>query len=114
MRASTAVQGLVFTLAIADDVPGRVIGDAARVRQILFNLVANAIKFTPEGRVAVAVRLGPAQSPNSNSTSATPVSASNRPISHASSVPSHRSTHQRHARSAGLDSDSPPAMNSPA
>jgi CheY-like chemotaxis protein len=48
-------QGLDVVLRIAPDVPERVVGDAGRIRQILTNLLGNAIKFTEKGHVLVDV-----------------------------------------------------------
>ena len=41
----------------ADNLPKHVIGDALRFKQILTNLISNAIKFTPDGDIIVRVRM---------------------------------------------------------
>jgi signal transduction histidine kinase/CheY-like chemotaxis protein len=49
-------KGLELICDIAPDVPAHVVGDPTRIRQVVTNLVANALKFTEQGHVLVAVR----------------------------------------------------------
>jgi len=55
-REKARVKGLAIEHDVAADVPARLLGDTARVRQILKNLVGNAIKFTSEGSIRVSAQ----------------------------------------------------------
>ncbi|MFO0589676.1 MAG: response regulator [Polyangiaceae bacterium] len=53
--ATAAQKGLELTATLADGAPARIVGDAARFRQVLVNLLGNAVKFTEKGEIAVRV-----------------------------------------------------------
>jgi len=60
--ASAAEKGLALEARMAPDVPDTVIGDPLRLKQVLTNLVDNAVKFTAVGGVTVTIdRLPPAE-----------------------------------------------------
>lgn len=50
-------KGLDIACLVAPDIPAPLIGDPTRIRQILSNLVSNAVKFTAQGEVVVSARL---------------------------------------------------------
>jgi PAS domain S-box-containing protein len=49
-------KGLEFIFDVASEVPTNVVGDPARIRQVLVNLVGNSIKFTERGEIEIKVQ----------------------------------------------------------
>ncbi|UJJ57413.1 hybrid sensor histidine kinase/response regulator [Rhodanobacter denitrificans] len=52
-------KGIRFVLALADELPAQLLGDAVRIKQILLNLANNALKFTEHGSVTLSAQRQP-------------------------------------------------------
>jgi len=55
LAPKAAEKGLDLAYIVADQTPSTIVGDVARLRQILVNLLGNAVKFTDQGEVVVSV-----------------------------------------------------------
>jgi PAS domain S-box-containing protein len=63
IRVKAEEKSLLFDYQAAPDLPAAVTVDDKRLRQVLLNLLGNAVKFTDRGAVALRVRLVPSDSP---------------------------------------------------
>ena len=53
MRFPIEQKGLKLKLKISKNMPNKILGDVKRIKQVLFNLLGNAVKFTFTGHIAV-------------------------------------------------------------
>ncbi len=59
IRVEAEKQGLTLAVALDERIPHLVQGDPVRLGQILYNLLGNAVKFTPSGKISLSVNLDP-------------------------------------------------------
>jgi len=57
LRGQAAVKRLELSWDVAPDVPDNLLGDADKLRQVLYNIVGNGVKFTDSGRVEMRAEL---------------------------------------------------------
>ncbi len=58
VRPAAAAKGLELRVEATPDLPETIVADATRLRQIVVNLLGNAVKFTDRGRVTLGLRVG--------------------------------------------------------
>jgi len=56
-------KGLCLEVSIADNAPGRVMGDPLRLHQVLLHLLSNAVKFTDAGKARIEISVACSSSP---------------------------------------------------
>jgi signal transduction histidine kinase/CheY-like chemotaxis protein len=76
LELKAAEKQLTFITDISESVPDVLIGDPARLTQVLLNLVGNAVKFTDKGSVILQVKNGTGDHPSSSS----PLTSSSIPV----------------------------------
>ncbi|MBE9011132.1 PAS domain S-box protein [Pseudanabaenaceae cyanobacterium LEGE 13415] len=68
LNAEAIEKTLTLTSEIDPTIPDAIVGDVTRLRQILVNLISNAIKFTPQGGISVKVSLNRSNPSNCQTT----------------------------------------------
>ncbi|BEI82425.1 hypothetical protein CcaverHIS002_0302930 [Cutaneotrichosporon cavernicola] len=68
-QTETQRRGIQFVVTMADDLPQMVIGDSRKIKTVVSNLVANAVKYTREGSIEVTCGLEPKGQPTPDSVS---------------------------------------------
>lgn len=65
-QIQVVAKGLALHFNLADAVPRYIVGDEGKLRQVLINLIGNAIKFTPTGQIAVTLEAEMSQEPDTS------------------------------------------------
>ncbi|MEM1125114.1 MAG: PAS domain S-box protein [Bacteroidota bacterium] len=60
LRPRALATGLALEIQVSDDVPDQIISDPTRLRQVMLNLLSNALKFTKHGSITVTVEMAAA------------------------------------------------------
>ena len=55
-----AADKVTIRYSVAEDIPPVIVADESRIKQIFYNLVGNAVKFTPRGEIAIGLKLAEA------------------------------------------------------
>ncbi len=59
VSSTATAKGVEVAIDLPDDTPRHFIGDSGRIRQVLLNIIGNAVKFTPQGYVGITLSYDP-------------------------------------------------------